>query len=604
MSIFHFSGLAILFLTLTGCGGVKVRHRDTPVAYAELPASIINSPKPSVQTREKVGTLRNADAVATLGRRLEQAPSDQALRLAFCEACVHQARRQREGRMSTDAIGLYLAAAEHSAPRRLSNTDGEARRLLQSIHNHATARVAVLVHEAGHDWNAASMFSGPLRDYRLRLRKSGSSIVEPGYFDELQAADSMEITGFRKRQIQDGLGGALVGYREATPERVEKDPFMANGGFSVPITALLDFGVAVDDVEITFNDLMVSSRGRVGGREVQLAGDFTAPIGRLMEAPDLFSGMKGYFFPKKHSGRTGLLRIEPFRRGKIPVVLVHGLLLEPATWAEAYNDLLADPDIRENFQFWFFLYTTAEPVVYNAARFRRALKQLHGELNSGNRDPDLGNMVVIGHSMGGLLTSFQIREGGDRIWDQVFTAAIDDLNVDDEAREKMRELVYFKPDRHIRRAVFIATPHLGSPKAARPISRFVASLVKLPGDIVTLDLATRRGPVVEQLTAAGKELLEEPQNSVTALQDYSAGLKILHELPISDQVVYHSIIGDRGKGTGPDSSDGTVPYYSSHLEGAASEKVIPSDHDAHLHRAGIEELRRILRLHLREAGRL
>jgi len=74
----------------------------------------------------------------------------------------------------------------------------------------------------------------------------------------------------------------------------------------------------------------------------------------------------------------------------------------------------------------------------------------------------------------------------------------------------------------------------------------------------------------------------------------------LDELPIDDRVTYHSIVGDRGKGDSPESSDGVVGYWSSRLDGAASETIVPSDHSSHQSPDGIAELVRILHLHLDE----
>jgi hypothetical protein len=71
---------------------------------------------------------------------------------------------------------------------------------------------------------------------------------------------------------------------------------------------------------------------------------------------------------------------------------------------------------------------------------------------------------------------------------------------------------------------------------------------------------------------------------------------------MSERVAYHSVIGDQGKGNTPDSSDGVVPYWSSHLPNAKSEKIVPSGHGANEDPEGIEEIRRILRLHLLKSG--
>jgi hypothetical protein len=64
----------------------------------------------------------------------------------------------------------------------------------------------------------------------------------------------------------------------------------------------------------------------------------------------------------------------------------------------------------------------------------------------------------------------------------------------------------------------------------------------------------------------------------------------------------HSIIGDRGRGDTPNSSDGVVPYWSSHLAGAQSELIVPGPHGSLALPQTIADLKRILRLHLATLG--
>ena len=68
-------------------------------------------------------------------------------------------------------------------------------------------------------------------------------------------------------------------------------------------------------------------------------------------------------------------------------------------------------------------------------------------------------------------------------------------------------------------------------------------------------------------------------------------------MPLVPGIPYHTIAGDRGRGDAPDSSDGLVPYWSSHLPGAISEKIVPSHHNAQQHPVAFEEVHRILQLH-------
>jgi hypothetical protein len=79
----------------------------------------------------------------------------------------------------------------------------------------------------------------------------------------------------------------------------------------------------------------------------------------------------------------------------------------------------------------------------------------------------------------------------------------------------------------------------------------------------------------------------------------------INKLPLAPGIPYHTIMGDRGKGgnenrTKPVRSDGVVPYWSSHMEGAVSELVVPSNHSAHQNAQAIAEVDRILRTYAAE----
>jgi hypothetical protein len=66
------------------------------------------------------------------------------------------------------------------------------------------------------------------------------------------------------------------------------------------------------------------------------------------------------------------------------------------------------------------------------------------------------------------------------------------------------------------------------------------------------------------------------------------------------QAPFHSIIGNRDL-PGPliDSSDGIVPYWSSHRDRAQSEVIVPGLHGLVNYPQTITELKRILHLHLK-----
>ena len=94
--------------------------------------------------------------------------------------------------------------------------------------------------------------------------------------------------------------------------------------------------------------------------------------------------------------------------------------------------------------------------------------------------------------------------------------------------------------------------------------------------------------------------LKRLPTGINDLSPRSPVLIALDKLPI--EAPYHSIIGDRTRGDTPNSSDGVVAYWSSHLEGAQSELIVPGSHPAYALPRTVVELKRILRLHLAESA--
>ena len=101
----------------------------------------------------------------------------------------------------------------------------------------------------------------------------------------------------------------------------------------------------------------------------------------------------------------------------IPVVLVHGTASSPARWAEMANELLGDPEIGSRYQIWGFIYNSGNPIALSAMRLRESLIAFRKDIDPEGKDPALDEMVVIGHSQGGLLTKMTVVDSGTRFWD-------------------------------------------------------------------------------------------------------------------------------------------------------------------------------------------
>ncbi len=538
-----------------------------------------------------------AGAVARLEEQLAARPTDDALRRSLCQLSI----RVAEKRSRTDAAaaaGLYLTAAKHASGLATKAAVAGSPDEWTDLYNHSVAHALARLDASGFEWSGAPAAEGSAGVYRITIDRNRPRTVDPATFDAVLAADTFEIDGFQTRAYQSGLGGTLVAHREATPERRTEDPSLPELGRSVPVTAIAEFGGG-DDAEVvfTFYDVLLGDRAVVADREVQLAADFTAPLAHFMrDGPGDIIGFRRMLKPGKYAGDTGLFLLEPYRPQKIPVVFVHGLMSRPATWRDTYNGLMSHRHIRENYQFWFFRYPTGYPIVQNAASLRNWKRKTLERIDPERQNPHMQNAVLIGHSMGGLLASFQVREGGDRIWNQLFRHALDELELDEASRQELRELIYFKPEKGVKRVVFIATPHRGSPLAQNFGGRLGSWLIKLPRNVLSIPRRT----LLPETTESGRSLLSHPTDSIRALSEDSPGLKMLIDLPMNEDLIVHSIIGDQGKGGTPDSSDGWVPYRSAHLDGAASEKIVPASHQgAQGHPETVVELERILSEHLR-----
>jgi len=198
--------------------------------------------------------------------------------------------------------------------------------------------------------------------------------------------------------------------------------------------------------------------------------------------------------------------------------------------------------------------------------------------------------------MGGLVARLQVTDSGHVIWYSVFQESPEGAELSPRDSQFVQEMLIFEPLPFVERVIFCSTPHRGSEMASSRVGRIGISLVKLPDELqeVSKGILTADPDAYTGKTAERKKI----PDGVQSLQSDSDLILALDELAVDDRVTYHSIVGDRGKGNSPESSDGVVGYWSSHLDGAASEKIVPSDHGSHKNPDGVAELVRILHLHL------
>lgn len=506
------------------------------------------------------------------------------------EAIAEGQRLQRSDPAS--AIGFYLAGLEATDTALRKNPRNP---LALRDYDFALSRVFSVIRDVHFDpWTHPLGVISPNRgEYILTQRPNANPLWKPQDFD-LIPADELDVRGklVVPRVTREGAGASLVAVRnEQAPELEQR---FVPPRIYCAVTAIAHFSRR--RCEIEFIDPLAKDTVSVSGRSLPSAADFTAPmaLGLSQEHPEKV-GVPAMLNPGKFAGQERLIQVQPYDPNKIPVLFVHGLKSTPVTWTPMINALWADPVVRRNYQVWIFGYPSGYPIPYSALLLRRELDALKKAF------PHHRPIVLVGHSMGGVISRLMITDsGGDKFWRDFFGKSPAQTALSPESKALLKEALIFKPRRDVARVIFISTPHRGSIVAQSPIGRLASSWIHKPLEFVRLGPEIMQASVVQHDPGVMK--LKRMPNSIDTLAPNDPFVKSMNTLPLAKGVPYHSIIGDRGRGDTPNSSDGVVPYWSSHVSGAKSEKIVPTDHGANQNPQGIAEVIRILKEQSRSNG--
>jgi pimeloyl-ACP methyl ester carboxylesterase len=425
----------------------------------------------------------------------------------------------------------------------------------------------------------------------------------------------LEVRGLRERYRRPGIGAPLAaGTAAFIPDTKLRD--FVGRATKVPVTALLRLddprralaaGRITGALEIYdgYTNDVVEIDGESVPLEVEPSAAFASTLSESAiwdwELRGFLVGdlLKGFVVASKAGeARAQLLFMQPYRRGRIPVVFVHGTASGPGRWADMMNSLENDPWLRTRFQYWFFYYDTGNPITYSADVLRLSLRVIVEQLDPNGDDAALRQMVIIGHSQGGLLAKMTAIDSGTRLWDTVSQRPLDDLILRDETREQLRRTLFLQPLPFVRRVIFIATPHRGSYEAGSWIAQQIAGFASLPKGFVDVmkDLVTGN-PSAVTLSLGG---LPRSINDMTPGKPF---VQTLASIPVVPGVTTHSIIAVSGDHPLAEDDDGIVKYTSAHLDDVESELVIHSGHSVQGHPLAIAEVRRILYLDGEDACR-
>jgi pimeloyl-ACP methyl ester carboxylesterase len=412
------------------------------------------------------------------------------------------------------------------------------------------------------------------------------------WFLRLEPSATLRVSGFTDVHRRPGYGVPLVAESGSTPWP-EQDASTTPEGIFYPATALLTFPEKDCALLSIVNPREISAMWTDRGI-LPVAAEYTTPYADLLSRAKLgMLGRDGFRMPGA-GGRRGLYLLEPYHPGKTPVVLVHGLASSPMAWRELTNAISGRPELRDRYQVWHYFYPTGVPYLYAGRQFRHTLDRALAELDPNGDDPASSDVVLIGHSMGGLLAKTAVADSGRILWDAAFTVTPEQLDLTPDERRVLEEIFVFRPRRYVSRAVFVMSPHAGSDTARGLLGSFGNRLVRLPREYTHLfSRVASRNP--EAVTPAMRRILASGgPTSVRALRPDHPILLALRDVPIVDIVPFHLVVGDLGNRRG----DGIVAYESQLLPGAASVDVVRAGH-RELERPAVNET--LIRLLLRHA---
>lgn len=332
-------------------------------------------------------------------------------------------------------------------------------------------------------------------------------------------------------------------------------------------TAVLDF----------YNPVQVHQVSAASGM-LPLANDLSAPLAEMLnDAPRAY--LAGFVDPGGAAASARLNLLEPYQPGKIPVVLIHGLYADPLSWSDMVNDLQATPGFADRHQLWLFRYPTGQGFLQSAGALRRELRAAVQELDPQRHDPALRQIVLVGHSMGGLIAKLQVTHSEERIWSQVANRPLEEIHTTESTRAMLAEICYFDPSPDIARVIFIASPHRGSLCSSALIGQGASLLVKPSGQ----QEAMHQQLIRDNPEVFHPEVQQRLPTSVDLLMPKSPLLAVMQCMRIAPGVDLHNMVGVSHPVSLDGPSDGIVSARSAFHPGCRSMVTINSPH-AQIHR--------------------
>lgn len=597
-----------MVIFFTGCSSSRLtRSRlPSPWNFTQLPRRSASFDSYSEPTQVLLRTLsldkkvsKNPKQVlAALGEAFQESPRLELLGM-MAEVSFVEGRRQAKSRRfpeisERNAAQWYLYAARfsykylfHSQWESVRNPYEPLFQRVSRIYNESSEQILRLA--GGGDGEICFVENGSValdlpdasRTIAVRMSSSEWSV---GDFSHFQFASDFEVTGLRNRYRRYGLGVPLVARCRSVHQKSTHYRYCLQE-LCVPMTAFLRFDENnVPEIEVI--DTMERNVVDVGNVQVPLEIDYTTPLAYsfelTLEKNALDGATLGLLSPDALLKQTedgsrqlkGIYMPQAYDAEKIPVVMVHGLWSSAMTWMEMYNTLNNLPILREKYQFWFYFYPNGQPFWVSAAQLRDDLNALRHELDPTRENAHMDQMVLVGHSMGGLVALLQTIDSQERFWNLITATPVEELPGTPESNQEVARWFHTVPNPSVSCVITLGTPFKGSGYANKT-TRGLTGIMGKKATLVETNL--------NQFRKDNRDLIQNEQlldfyTALDSLQKDSIFWSALLESTPAPWVTYYNVVARLKAEDAGSYSDGVVSVESATLPWATQEYNVTSLH--------------------------
>ncbi|MEY2863982.1 MAG: hypothetical protein RLY58_1689 [Pseudomonadota bacterium] len=537
---------------------------------------------------------------------------------------THAIRQQRAQCYAPEQAALLSSIRYAYAYLMYSNRPAEARLFdnrqvqVRDFYNVAVSRlISQRFEQLAQDQQAAVDLNQPIvmGNQRLYVHIQSLSLRRFPLPEALVSANELGFSGLRSINRRDGFGvefvAVLPNTRTTSPQTTPPTDAAIHPSRFLPITLVLkarghDLASVLNstDFDLDIYNPYDDERISLGDGTSGLAANFSAPYGLWLAKTDLArTAYRNLLGIEKQTSGAQLYQLEPYNPDKRVVILVHGLASSPEAWISLTNDVLGDPILRAHYQVWQVFYPTNMPMLESRYQIEQLLQHAYQQVDPTQHDRASQHSVLIGHSMGAVIGRLLVSPTDLR------HTALQQLDADDRKRllniPMIKARFTLHPVPNIGRAVFISAPFQGTDYADRWFTRAIRRVIHLPAHFIQgIDTTIQRARLdTGLLDRVGQAGVLAFQNGPSELSQQSVFMRLTQSVQIQQGLPYHLMMGQQNPALNKqEASDGIVPYHSSHIEGAASEKIMTGGHSIQDTPEAVLELRRILRLHLTQLG--